>query len=250
MKQWKILAVTAVLALAVAPRVWAQEEEEVVHAPDGGTTQHVDGLFITPIANAPFSAKVPIELLHTLPDGTEMHRHFYSLVARDSRGRVYHENHVPLQGNTNAESPVKFFVIIDTTAGTRTTCLPEQRLCRVLGIVRRASAKIPVGTFARGTRTLQREDLGRGSRDSLEVVGTRETTTIKPGVMGNDRPLVVTKEFWYSPQLQVNLEVVRQDPRSGTQTLKVTELNMGEPDGKLFEVPADFKIVDERASAE
>jgi hypothetical protein len=53
----------------------------------------------------------------------------------------------------------------------------------------------------------------------LDVLGTRETTTIAPGTIGNDRPLAAAKEFWYSSQLGINLVVNRTDPRAGTENL-------------------------------
>ncbi len=55
--------------------------------------------------------------------------------------------------------------------------------------------------------------LGTDTIDGLNVVGTRETLTINAGVEGNSQPLSSTEEFWYSPDLEVNLSVTRKDPR-------------------------------------
>jgi hypothetical protein len=81
----------------------------------------------------------------------------------------------------------------------------------------------------------------------VEVAGTRETRVIGGGVIGNDRPISITKEFWYSPQLGLNMLVKRNDPRVGVQTFTVTEVSLSEPDPKYFQVPARFKIVDMRS---
>jgi hypothetical protein len=82
--------------------------------------------------------------------------------------------------------------------------------------------------------------------DDLNVVGTRETITINAGVLGNNKPLVSTREFWYSPDLQVNLSVLRKDPREGTQVIHVVDLSRTEPDPATFQVPAGYVVQDLR----
>jgi hypothetical protein len=80
-------------------------------------------------------------------------------------------------------------------------------------------------------------------------VGTRETLTISAGAIGNNQPVVTTREFWYSSDLEINLSVTRKDPREGTQVLQLIDLSRSEPDPSLFQVPADFTVADARASA-
>jgi hypothetical protein len=58
----------------------------------------------------------------------------------------------------------------------------------------------------------------------------------------------VEQEFWYSPQLGLNLLSFRSDPRIGKQTFTVTTVTLGDPDPSLFELPAGFKVVDVRAA--
>jgi uncharacterized protein YecT (DUF1311 family) len=94
---------------------------------------------------------------------------------------------------------------------------------------------------------LARESLGTKSMDGLQVVGTRETRTFNPDAFGNDKPVIVTKEFWYSPRLQFNLSVTRSDPRSASQKLEVTDLKLGDPGSEWFAIPAGYRIVTERA---
>ena len=104
-------------------------------------------------------------------------------------------------------------------------------------------------SFIGGQTQLTREDLGKSNISGVEVVGTRETRTIMAGVIGNDRPISITKEFWYSPQLGLNMSVKRIDPRHGTQTFSVTDVSLSEPDPKVFQVPAGYKVVDTRPNA-
>jgi hypothetical protein len=61
-------------------------------------------------------------------------------------------------------------------------------------------------------------------------------------VVGNSQPLISTREFWYSPELQVNLAITRKDPREGTQVILVDDLSRGDPDRALFQIPPGFKL--------
>jgi hypothetical protein len=108
---------------------------------------------------------------------------------------------------------------------------------------------MPAGPIDNGTRYLTRESLGSDVIDGLNVIGTRETISINPGVVGNSQPLVSTREFWYSPDLQVNLSVARKDPREGTQVIHVVDLSRFEPDAAQFQAPAGFAIQDLRQTA-
>ena len=66
------------------------------------------------------------------------------------------------------------------------------------------------------------------------------------GTAGNDREVVLTKEFWYSPKLGVNLVVKRMDPTQGTQVFTVFNISLAEPDARLFVAPPDYKMMDQR----
>ena len=74
---------------------------------------------------------------------------------------------------------------------------------------------------------------GLGVRSLLEsqtaVDGTRKTTTVNPGILGNDQPLVLTREFWYSDELQTNLSVTRIDPRIGKQVIRISNISQSSP---------------------
>ena len=94
--------------------------------------------------------------------------------------------------------------------------------------------------------SLTREDLGKTSVNGVEAIGTRETRTLNPGAIGNDRVISIVKEIWYSPQLGINVSVRRVDPRHGTQIINVTDISQGEPDPKLFAIPSGYTVVDRR----
>jgi len=110
-------------------------------------------------------------------------------------------------------------------------------------------APVPAGPLDNGKRFLVRENLGSNTIDDLSVVATRETITINAGVIGNNQPVVTTREFWYSSDLEINLSVTRKDPREGTQVLQLVDLSRSEPDPSLFRAPADFTVEDLRTAA-
>ena len=60
---------------------------------------------------------------------------------------------------------------------------------------------------------------------------------------------MLTKEFWYSPKLGVNLVVKRMGPTQGTQVFTVSNLSLAEPDARLFAEPSDYKLKDQRTAA-
>ena len=78
--------------------------------------------------------------------------------------------------------------------------------------------------------------------EGLQVEGTRTTRTIAAGEIGNDRPIDIVSERWYSPELQLTVMSRTLDPRSGETVFKLTNLRRAEPARYLFEIPADYKI--------
>jgi hypothetical protein len=93
------------------------------------------------------------------------------------------------------------------------------------------------------------EELGTRHILGVEAVGVRETTITNAGVLGNDQPLNSLSEYWHSQQLGINLLSIRSSPYFGKQTFTITELTLGDPDAQKFELPADYKINDQRKNA-
>jgi hypothetical protein len=88
-----------------------------------------------------------------------------------------------------------------------------------------------------------REQLGQKTIEDLDVIGSREITTLNAGVVGNQKVEPIVKEFWYSPKLQINIITKRFDPRYGAQNFVVSNINQSEPDPKLFVVPEGYREV-------
>lgn len=89
------------------------------------------------------------------------------------------------------------------------------------------------------------EDLGQQSIEGLLVTGTRTTTVIPLGKIGNDRPITLTEEVWTSPELGIIVKQIDNDPRTGERTMELTGITKAEPDAALFHPPADYQVQDE-----
>ena len=87
-----------------------------------------------------------------------------------------------------------------------------------------------------------KEQLGKQLIEGVEAEGTRTTVTIPAGEIGNERPIEIVSERWYSPELQLVVMTRHSDPRFGETTYKLTNINRTEPAKTLFEVPSDYTI--------
>jgi hypothetical protein len=74
--------------------------------------------------------------------------------------------------------------------------------------------------------------------------GKRTSLTIPIGEIGNDRQIQVTGETWYSSDLQMLVKSSNSDPRFGDTTFELININRVEPDPSIFQVPADYTVVD------
>ncbi len=86
------------------------------------------------------------------------------------------------------------------------------------------------------------ESLGQQTIEGVLCDGKRTTTTIPAGSIGNDQPINIVSEEWYSPELQVLVLTKQTDPRHGETIYRLTNINRSEPARTLFEVPADYTI--------
>jgi len=86
------------------------------------------------------------------------------------------------------------------------------------------------------------ESLGKQMIEGVEAEGTRTTMTFPAGMMGNERPINVVSERWYSPELQTVVLTKHSDPRFGETTNRLININRSEPARTLFEVPSDYTL--------
>jgi hypothetical protein len=102
-------------------------------------------------------------------------------------------------------------------------------------------------TSTRDGITTTREPLGTQVLEGVNVVGSRTTTVIDTGAQGNDAPITTTMESWFSERLGQAVLTRLSDPRNGESTTRLTNISLSEPDPTLFQIPADYQMVDETA---
>jgi hypothetical protein len=89
------------------------------------------------------------------------------------------------------------------------------------------------------------EELGTQNIEGVDAEGTRTITTIPAGDIGNERPIEITYEKWYSRDLQMVVMSKHNDPRFGEQTYRLTNIVRSEPDPSLFTLPNGYKMITE-----
>ena len=88
------------------------------------------------------------------------------------------------------------------------------------------------------------KDLGTRTIEGLKAEGKLRSYEIPAGEVGNRKPIVVTDESWYSPELQVTLYSKHSDARTGVAVFRLSNLKRAEPAAGLFSVPSDYTVND------
>jgi len=210
------------------------------------------GLFGKTVTGAPFTADVSTETTQVLPDGNRIDNKTTGTFARDSSGRTRRDLTLPLIGgystSGNGNGPAHAVVINDPVEGSSYVLnenRKQARKTRLLGNVFRgnASNRGPNSTPRPSPPNVTTESLGTQLIGGIQADGTRTTRTIPAGQIGNEKAIQVIVERWYSPDLQMDILIKRNDPRGGTTVFQVTNVVRSEPDASLFQVPSDYTIV-------
>jgi hypothetical protein len=212
------------------------------------------------VKNAPYSAEVITESTQPLADGNHIRQSSSVKVWRDSEGRVRREQSLRSLGGLAPEANLPPVVFISDPVAKATYALnPKDRTATKAGLppARRPHAEgaPPMqGPPPRGGRrgeggkaageNAKTESLGRRVVEGIPADGTRTVLTIPAGRIGNDQPIQVVSETWYSPELHTVVLAKRTDPRFGETVTRLANVSRGEPPTSLFTVPADFKMSD------
>src|SRR5215470_16553706 len=212
---------------------------------DGHVAEWMYGEHIPAVPGLPFSARVELEIVNQLQDGTLITHKTYNLDARDSQGRTRNEARNWINPASGEEPRLTRIELYDPSTKLRTNLYPLTKIARQWPVG--TPGPIPVASPASPPTKPEtsREEIGTDTIDGIPVRGVRVSQTYPTGSLGNDRPLTVVTEYWYSQELRINLLTKRTDPRSGTQNVRVTELVRQEPDPVLFTIPEEYKLLKE-----
>jgi len=208
------------------------------------------------VAGAPFSATVSSQTSQTLADGNRIQRDSTGKFARDSQGRTRRDMTVPDFGPWAASGKVgsQVSMIHDPVAGVHYMLDPEQKVARKFEAGKReghgrnheprgAATDATAGAPADHPNVVT-TSLGTKPINGVSAEGTLITRTIPAGAIGNEKPIVITVERWYSADLQTVVLTKRSDPRTGSSVFQLTNIQRQELDSSLFQVPADYAVRD------
>ena len=251
---------TAALSQDQAPKPAVRRPDgslagQVIRRMDGGAGGPMQSIFIPPKAGAPFSLTLGTEWTRSMENGGTFTLVNERHVVRDSKGRIYQERWFLVPKGGKIKSEMNVFQITDPELHTWFNCEVRNKVCELLEYRLETTDNFqppigPSGPLPNGNGFRTHEDLGVNATLGVNTHGYRESTTINEGVMGNDKPMVSTREFWYSPHLGLNLLSIVDEPQSGKQVFTVKELSTSEPDPSYFLVPAGYTVVDHRSEKE
>ena len=269
-----------VLMLAATGAVGLAQQKEIVLTTQGPPVGVPFGVSLiggemvggSAVTGAPYSAEAVTESTQTLPDGNRIVNKSSSKIYRDNAGRERREQAFPSFGKPADDAAPAMIMISDPVAkvnysldaGSKSaTKMPApgpfsvsvkagmvgSTFTRVLPAPLAGGAGNQIflsqGMVARAPESAaKKEDLGRRTIEGVIADGTRTTTTIPAGQMGNERPIDIVSERWYSPELQVLVMSKDTDPRMGETTYQLINLSRAEPSPFLFEIPPDYQVND------
>ena len=239
--------------LAGAAAVFAQSQTGWISSAWRPVTGHatIEGQ-TGPVVGKPIEA---IEARHNeqvLSDGTKLANSSSSKFYRDSQGRMRTESperveiYDPVAAVTYDIDPrQKTFTKTSTDANTVMIAVDGgwSRVSRTSGTPRperpsHVDLGIPYHDEKRAATV--KEDLPPQVINGIAARGSRVTTTIPAGAVDNDREFKIQSERWYSDDLQVLLKTTSTDPRFGTSTYELTNIQQTQPDSSLFQPPAGY----------
>ncbi|HZQ55781.1 MAG TPA: hypothetical protein VFB14_26520 [Bryobacteraceae bacterium] len=247
MKKTRLLLLTVVCAGAAAGAQMPGPPGGPPHGP--GRFERGMGPMMRPwkiVTGAPYSADTNDYVVQTFADGNTIQRTTTAHVARDSQGRTYMQQTFT-SGPMAQNGPTTITFITDPVAGY--SYVLNSNTKTAMRRVFKTPPAPPNGVGPRARRqssstNVVTTDLGTQMVNGVNAQGTRITRTIPAGTVGNAQPIVSTSETWYSPDLQIVVSSKHSDPRVGQATYTVNNIQRGDPNSSLFQVPSDYTVQD------
>jgi hypothetical protein len=198
---------------------------------------------------APFQAQKTVRLQHKLADGTVISRETKGRIARDSAGRYCEELRETITGGKSPDTASTIVNVLDPVQhrqfrwASDSTQYSSWSLLDRLGVT---PVNFPPPIYPErnhlGLKSENKviQELGQKLISGVMAGGTRTTTTIPAGILGNDRPLISTDEVWISPELKIVVLEKLEDPLYGEKTVELQNIKRTEPDSALFRVPDGY----------
>jgi hypothetical protein len=197
------------------------------------------------VTGAPYSAQAVTDHTQVLADGNTIHTTTTVSLYRDSQGRTRREQEIRAVGPWAAEGgPRQMIAISDPVGGSIYMLNPKTQVARQMPFPQaRAHGNAERAQRAKAENpNITTESLGTQVINGVTAQGTRTTRTVPAGQMGNQAPIVITIDRWYSPELQTDVMRKETNPQFGETTFQLTNIVRAEPQASLFQVPSSYTL--------
>lgn len=209
------------------------------------------------VVNAPYSAVGDTESVTRFPDGNRIVQTTSVRYYRDGQGRTRIER--PLPGIDTAVT----VMINDIVSGQYYILHPQAKMAQVLKVpntqpvTRQPPVSAPEGgiqslltggglalgstaSSQASTNAPSTISLGQKDMEGVTTIGSRWEQTFAAGTIGNDKPITVVVEQWYSSDLGVVVAASQRTSTEAELTYRLHNITRNEPDSALFAIPADY----------
>jgi hypothetical protein len=200
------------------------------------------------VTGKPYSATSATDVVQTLADGNHILHHGASVLYRDSQGRTRREQTFP--GFDSGPGETKIF-IDDPVSNTAFVLEPSLKTARLLSRSPRFLHELEAGSDTLADvklpklderRDIVKDELGKKTIEGIECTGTRLTITIPAGQVGNERPIAIVTETWFSPAIAGVVQSSTADPRFGQTSYTLRNVELKDQPRTLFEPPAGYRM--------
>jgi hypothetical protein len=200
------------------------------------------------VTGAPYTASFTDTSSQTLADGNTITHTATGTLVRDAQGRTF-EQVTTNGGPMGQQGAVTRTFIFDPIAGYAYTYSSNSTVVTRRAIRTPSTSSDATQTHSQHVRkpnpNAVEADLGtKVNENGLTVTGKSVTITIPAGAVGNAAPLVSTSETWTSPDLQVVVKSTHSDPRGGTHTYTLTNIQKGVASTSVFTIPSGYTVQD------
>jgi hypothetical protein len=201
------------------------------------------------VTGEPYSAVRTTTFVQTLANGSTINRTTSTQEARDSSGRIYRATQVT-SGSDAARTMYSVFDPVNRVNTAWNSNTKQAVVTHLPNVNAKAQSReaqsegAPAESFHRHGPTPQVQQLGSKTIAGVDATGTRSTVTFPAGTFGNSQAIVVTRERWVSADLGITVSETESDPRTGTRTMTVTNIQRSEPDAALFQAPQGYALVE------
>jgi hypothetical protein len=182
-----------------------------------------------------------------MPDGSEHVVTTTNHIARASSGRIYNERRALRPAGLQGTPRLLSAHIYDPSSRQSIMINPDLHLAREVTL--RAPEPTPTASLPPQQQPkmlgITETDLGLQQMNGLELHGIRKQHSIPAELSGTGKPIVITDDYWYSPELAIYMTIRHDDPRTGEQLVAVTNVERHEPSAETFIVSPEYKVVDE-----